>query len=320
MNPLLIASAAIGGGLALAAIGFLMRARERDAEIAAILELPYGEHDVRPEDLAASHTSIFEGGIAAADAALRRFKAAEKVAAELERARIALRPGEFALISLGVVVVGSMLAWALSSRIVVGVIALVVLPWLCWQLVLVKAARRRKAFEQRLPDALSLVASSLEAGHTFLHAVETMVEESDPPISEEFERILAETRLGDPVVDALERTAKRLQIPDLTWVVQAIRIQQTVGGKLAELLNTLADFMREREEVRREVRVLTAEGRLSAYVLGALPVFVTVVIQVLNPEYMKPMFSGKGLIALFIAAGSVITGIHVIKRMARIDV
>jgi Flp pilus assembly protein TadB len=316
----LIAALAIGSGMSLVAIGFLRRARDRDAEIASILELPFGDHDAGAEPASASHTPLFESGVAAADAALRRFKVLERVAAELERARIALRPGEYVLISLCVVVVGSTLAWALTSRASVGLMALVILPWACWQALLFKVTRRRKAFEQRLPDALGLVASSLEAGHTFLHAVETMVEESDPPISEEFERILAETRLGDSVVDALERTAKRLQIPDLTWVVQAIRIQQTVGGKLAELLNTLADFMRAREEVRREVRVLTAEGRLSAYVLGAMPVFVMIIIQMFNPEYMKPMFSGKGLVALFVAAGSVVTGIHVIKRMSRIDV
>ena len=97
-----------------------------------------------------------------------------------------------------------------------------------------------------------------------------MTEEAEPPMSEEFARVVYETRLGDPLVDALERMAKRLEIRDLDWVVQAIRVQQTVGGKLADLLHTLADFIRARDEVRREVAVLTAEGRISAYVLGAM--------------------------------------------------
>ena len=96
--------------------------------------------------------------------------------------------------------------------------------------------KRRKAFEAQLPDALSLVASSLSAGHTFLRAVQMMCEESAPPMSEEFARLVAETRLGDNVTDALERMAARLQIRDLDMVVQAIRIQQTVGGRLADLL------------------------------------------------------------------------------------
>src|SRR5947208_6352918 len=101
-----------------------------------------------------------------------------------------------------------------------------------------------------------------------------MCEESEPPLSEEFARVVSETQLGDPLVDALDRMAQRLQVRDLTWVVQAIRIQQTVGGKLADLLHTLADFIRSREEIRREIQVLTAEGRLSAWMLGALPLLL----------------------------------------------
>src|SRR3546814_2935346 len=99
-----------------------------------------------------------------------------------------------------------------------------------------------------------------------------MAEEAEGPIAEEFGRVIAETQLGDPLVDALERMARRLDIRVVDWVVQAIRIQQTVGGKLADLLHTLAGFIRAREEIRREVDVLTAEGRVSAYILGALPI------------------------------------------------
>jgi tight adherence protein B len=139
-------------------------------------------------------------------------------------------------------------------------------------------------------------------------------------LSEEFGRVLAETALGDPLLDALDRMSQRLQIPDVAWVVQAIRIHQTVGGKLAELLMTLADFMRAREEIRREIQVLTAEGRISAYVLGGLPVFEFMLIKTFNPTYLKPMFHGGGLIALFIAAGSILMGMTMIKKLARIDV
>ena len=103
-------------------------------------------------------------------------------------------------------------------------------------------------------------------------------------------------------------------------MVQAIRIHQTVGGKLADLLFTLAEFMRAREEIRREVQVLTAEGRLSAYVLGALPVFEFMVIKTVNPSYLAPMFHGGGLVALFIAGCSILLGIASIKRLAKIEV
>jgi tight adherence protein B len=147
-----------------------------------------------------------------------------------------------------------------------------------------------------------------------------MCEESEPPLSEEFARVVSETRLGDSVVDALARMAQRLQLRDLDWVVQAIRIQQTVGGKLADLLHTLADFIRAREEVRREVRVLTAEGRMSAWVLGGLPIFLLLAIQVIDPEYMKPMFQGWGIAVLAATAASVAAGTAIIFRMIKIEV
>jgi tight adherence protein B len=316
----LLAALAVGGGLATLVIAVLLRAREREAEIASILDLPFGEKDVKVEESAQGVVAFLEPGVAFANRALERFDLMTRVTEGLVRARIPLRPGEFVLVAGGTSVIGSIATWLLTGQPLVGLIALVALLYGSWFIVKMRAGRRSKAFEAQLPEALSLIASSLEAGHTFLHSISMMVEESEPPLSEEFERVIAETRLGDPLIDALQRMSERLQISDLAWVVQAIRIQQTVGGKLADLLNTLAEFMRAREEIRREVQVLTAEGRLSAWVLGALPVFVFMVVKTLNPKYLNPMLHGKGLIALFIAAGSVLTGMAVIKRMAKIDV
>jgi tight adherence protein B len=121
-------------------------------------------------------------------------------------------------------------------------------------------------------------------------------------------------------MEALDRMDDRLQIPDLAWVIQALRIQQTVGGKLADLLTTLAEFMRQREEIRREVRVLTAEGRLSGNILGALPLFFMLIMQVMNPDWMKPMFRGWGPAVLGAAGLSVAIGVGIIRKMARVDV
>jgi tight adherence protein B len=180
--------------------------------------------------------------------------------------------------------------------------------------------RRRRAFEAQLPGALSLIASSLAAGHTFLRSIQMMCEEAEAPLSEEFARVVYETRLGDSVVDALDRMADRLHIDDVRWVVQAIKIQQTVGGKLADLLHTLADFIRAREEVRREIDVLTAEGRISSWVLGALPFGLLFFIQLVNPGYAEPMYHGKGLIALGATGVSILTGFVVIRRMVKIEV
>jgi tight adherence protein B len=147
-----------------------------------------------------------------------------------------------------------------------------------------------------------------------------MTEESEAPLCEEFGRVVNETQLGDPLVDALERMANRIDVRDVEWVVQAIRIQQSVGGKLADLLYTLADFIRAREEIRREVDVLTAEGRISAWVLGALPVFLLLAITVMNPGYMDPMFRGWGWVFLGVCGFMVASGVMVINRMVKVEV
>ena len=316
-----LAALAVGAGLAVICIAVLMRARERVQEIATLLDLPFGEKDVEEHGRSLSLISIVEPGIEFANKTLERLKASERIRFELSRARIPLRPGEYVLITTGTAAICGILTWFLTGQIVVGMIVLAMVVWASWRLfVMGKVERRRKAFEAQLPEALSLIASSLEAGHTFQHSIQMMVEEASAPLSEEFGRVIAEMSLGDSLMDALDRMSERLQIRDLAWVVQAIRIHQTVGGKLADLLFTLAEFMRAREEIRREVQVLTAEGRLSAYVLGALPVFEFMVIKTVNPSYLEPMFHGGGLVALFIACGMVLLGIGLIKKMAKIEV
>jgi tight adherence protein B len=122
------------------------------------------------------------------------------------------------------------------------------------------------------------------------------------------------------VTVAVERMAGRLQVRDLDMVVQAIRIQQTVGGRLSDLLHTLADVIRSRGELRREVQVLTAEGRLSAYVLAGLVPFLFLMIRVTNPGYIHPLYAGWGLAVLVFCGLSSVAGLLVILRMVRIDV
>jgi tight adherence protein B len=114
--------------------------------------------------------------------------------------------------------------------------------------------------------------------------------------------------------------AERLDIRDLDWVVQAIRIQQQVGGKLADLLHTLADFIRAREEVRREVKVLTAEGRMSAYILTALAPFMLLAMRTMNPVYIQPLFEGWGIVVLLGTFGMVAMGAAIIFKMTKIEV
>ncbi|MDQ3896093.1 MAG: type II secretion system F family protein [Actinomycetota bacterium] len=320
MNAAIFAMIAVGGGLALIVGGLLYRVRERERALAEILELPFGERDVRPDTLTEGYSPLVEGTIGLAGKMVDQFDEKGAVRAALERARIPMRPGEYVVTAGAATLAVAALLYGITGVWIFALAGLAVGPLGATSFVRFRIAKRKKAFEAALPDALTLIASSLSAGHTFLRAIQMMCEEAEPPISEEFSRVVAETRLGDPVVEALARMAKRLDVRDLDWVVQAIRIQQTVGGRLADLLHTLADFIRAREEVRRDVAVLTAEGRISAYVLTALAPFMFLAIQVVSPGYMKPMFHGFGLVVLAFTAALMTAGSVIIFRMCKIEV
>ena len=310
----------LGGGVLLAAlvIAWLVRARKREKALVEILDLPYGERDVPIE--AVTERGLVAGTVHFAGKMVEQVDTRGSLAHQLEEAHIPMRPGEFLIISVAAGLALGAILTGITSVWIFGVVGLLMGPVGGIAFLKRKITARRNAFAEQLPDALSLIASSLSAGHTFLRAIQMMCEESEAPLSEEFGRVVSETRLGDPVVDALARMAERMQLRDLDWVVQAIRIQQTVGGKLADLLHTLADFIRAREEVRREVMVLTAEGRMSAWVLGGLPLFLLLAIQVIDPGYMKPMYQGWGLIVLGATAASVAAGTAIIRRMVNIEV
>ncbi len=310
----------VGGGLALLVVGLLSRVYEREEQLADILDLPWGERDVDLGAAVEQHSSLVENTIGVAGRLIDQVDAKGNLLTLLERARLPIRPGELVLFVVsGGLVLGAFIA-AITSSAVFGVLGFLVSPFLAVAYLNRRITRRRRKFEEQFPDALTLIASSLSAGHTFLRSIQMMCEEAEAPISEEFARVVSETRLGDPLVDALARMAQRLDVRDVDWVVQAIRIQQTVGGKLADLLHTLADFIRAREEIRREIDVLTAEGRISAYVLGALPIFLGFFIQVSNPGYLDPMFEGWGIVWTAGALGSIATGMAVIFRMIKVDI
>jgi tight adherence protein B len=319
-HSVLFAMLAVGIGLALVVAGWLVKVRDRDRKLAEILDLPFGERDVRVEALSETRSPIVSGTVGLAGKMVTQFDTKGSLKASLERARVPMKPGEFVVITacasvaLAAVLLGITNAWPFA------VFGLAIGPLAANVVVRRRISGRRRAFEAQLPDALSLIASSLSAGHTFLRAIQMMCEESEPPLAEEFARVVNETRLGDSVTDALARMAQRLEIRDLDWVVQAIRIQQTVGGRLADLLHTLADFIRARDEVRREVKVLTAEGRMSAWILTALAPFMLLLVQIISPDYMAPMYRGWGLIVLVLTGLMVTMGAAIIFRMTKIEV
>ncbi len=168
--------------------------------------------------------------------------------------------------------------------------------------------RRRKAFGAALPDTLQLMAGSLSAGLSLAQSIDTIVNEGVEPIASEFRRVLVETRLGVSLETALSGVGERFESKDFEWVVMAINIQRRVGGNLAELLETVAGTMREREYMRRQVNALAAEGKLSAYVLGGLPPGFLVYLMITKGDYVGVMFT-RPLGWLMLGGGAVILSV-----------
>ena len=159
--------------------------------------------------------------------------------------------------------------------------------------------RRAEKLREQLPDVLTIMASSLRAGHSFLQALDTTAKEIAQPAATEFQRVVAEIRLGRSAEDALGALAERVGSADFKWAVLAVNIQREVGGNLAEILDNVADTLRERATMRRQIRVLTSEGRLSAWVLALMPFAIALYMFAVNQDYIMLLFTTKvGLMML----------------------
>jgi tight adherence protein B len=183
------------------------------------------------------------------------------------------------------------------------------------------AGRRAAAFERLLPQALMLVSTSLRSGFGLPQALDSIAKDSAEPIAKEFSRALAETRIGTDIADALERMANRMGSKSMAMAVIAIRIQREVGGNLAETLETTAKTLRERESLHRQIRALSAEGRLSAYILIALPIGLFLYMMWVNYEYIALLWTtGLGLAMLIGSIILLIGGIFWMRKVVQIEV
>ncbi len=239
----------------------------------------------------------------------------------LERADMPLRAGEaltaYAAIALASLVVAILFAPSLP------VFLLLVALGAAGPAIAVrrKAAKRRKAFMAQLPDTLSLLSSTLKAGYSFLQGVEAVSQEVDDPMGGELRRIVTEAQLGRPLEDAMDASAERMDSPDFAWAVMAVKIQREVGGNLSELLLTVAETMTERERLRRDVAALTAEGKMSAIVLGALPILLGFAMWAINPDYIDTLFTdGLGKLLLVMSIVAALAGFGWMKKIINIDI
>jgi tight adherence protein B len=217
----------------------------------------------------------------------------QPIANMLEQADILWRPGEVVAGALGMAVFVSVILGAVTQSFVVVMVAFVVFVLLIAASLRLVAEREKKRFTDQMPDTLGLLATSLRSGQSFLQAMEAVAAEAPEPTAREYQRAIAEVRLGRPIGAAMQGIADRMQSQDFQWVVMATEIQREVGGNLAQVLNIVADTMLQRNRLRREVKALSAEGRISAVVLGSLPIFIFLFLFVSNPDYLNPLIERR---------------------------
>lgn len=270
-----------------------------------------------------AHPGARDRATDAADRVLTRNRGLEEsIRLRLEGAGSRFSPAEWLLVHTGVLAGAGLLGLALGGGSVAMFVLFLALgglgPWLHLGL---RRARRSRAFTAAIPDTLQLMSGSLAAGLSLAQAADAVTREGAEPVAGEFRRALVETRLGVPLEDALEGVAERFDSDDMRWTVMAIRIQREVGGNLSELLDTVAATMRERQYVRRQVAALSAEGRLSAWVLGCLPAAFLLYLLVANRDYVMPLFTDpRGIVLLAGGVLWLVVGIFWMSRLVKVEV
>ena len=238
---------------------------------------------------------------------------------KLQSGAVRFTAAEWMLLHVGIVVVSGLIG--LFAGGVVPMIVLIVLGIvLPWGYLSFKESRRKKAFASQLADTLQVMSGGLQAGQSLPQAVDTAAKEGADPVASEFRKAIVEQRLGVDITDSLDDVAERMGSKDFRWVVMAIRIQREVGGNLAELLRTVAETLREREYLRRQVRTLSAEGRLSAWIIGGLPPVFVIYLILVRGQYLAPMLHNKlGWFMIGYAVVSMIAGIFWLSRVVKVD-
>jgi tight adherence protein B len=243
-----------------------------------------------------------------------------RISQRLAGAGSALTASEWLLLHAAVAVGAALAGFLLSGAglAAMGLVLGLVGPWLYLK---IRHVRRLNAFNGQLAETLGLMAGGLQAGLSLPQAVDSVVREGNEPMAGELRRALVEQRLGVDITDALEGVGERMQSEDFSWIVMAIRIQREVGGNLAEILHTVADTLRERDYLRRQVRALSAEGRLSGYILTALPPGLFFYMMFANPDYVEVLYTTVvGWILIVVAGFLLALGGFAMAKLAKVEV
>jgi len=207
------------------------------------------------------------------------------------------------------------------GSLLVGIVLALAIPLGVRSLLKRQLLRQRRLFAEQLPDNLQVLASALRAGHSFIGALSVVVNDAPEPAKSEFQRVVADEQLGVPIDEALRVVVERMESRELEQVALVGALQRETGGNTAEVLDRVTDTIRERFELRRTVQTLTAQGRMSRWVLTFLPLFLLLAITLINPSYMNVMYSSTaGKVLLVLAGISVACGSLVIKRIVNIKV
>jgi tight adherence protein B len=257
-----------------------------------------------------------------------------KLSRELARADLPLRVSEYLLIWCGAIIGVPVVMFILSfvfpvlGNPIILLIGAVIGFFIPRFWIRRRQSKRLGAFNKQLPDTITLLANALRAGSSFLQAIELVVRESRPPINLEFSRVIREVNLGLPFEQALENLVRRVRSEDLELMATAISIQYQVGGNLAEILDSIAYTIRERIRIKGEIRSLTAQQRMSGYVVAFLPIALAGFLFVIAPDFLKPMFSNKvsiggipaGIVLMGFGIFSMFVGFMIIRRVVDIEV
>ena len=314
---------AVGMLSTLAVLAFVMGVYvvvERPGDITHRLEA-YAAVSQKPRDKGEAGRKGLSGLWELLDRLLSGRSMARALALRLAQANIRMTVPEFAVISLSLAAVLGAVAFVFQRHVVSAVAAGAVGLVLPWVLVESRRGRRIKAFHEQLIDVLTLVVGSLRGGHALLTALDLVSKELGPPASEEFERVLREIGFGLSQSEALNNLVARMETDDLQLIVTAVNISHEVGGNLSMVLEKITETLRERIRLQGEIRVLTTQQRLTSYILAALPILLTIVLAVLNPNWIMQLFQ-PGWVRIIPAAAltSDIVGFTITQMLTKIEV
>jgi tight adherence protein B len=263
--------------------------------------------------------------IPALDNILRRSQRISQIQDMLSQAHVEFRAGNFLLLCLacGVVLGVVLLLWSRSTQYgpVFGWVGLIIGFFLPYAYVSYQRTKRFDKFEELFPEAIDTLARAVRAGHAFTTALELISNEVSEPVAGEFRKLYEEQKFGLPVRDALMNLVDRVPLVDVKFFVTAVMLQRETGGNLAEILDNLSYVIRERFKILRQVRVYTAQGRLTMVLLMALPPLIVTIMMAMNPDFIRPLFTdpiGHTLVVAGITLQTI--GYFVIRKVIRIQV